>query len=705
VATVGTWLRFAQVGHARDRRARLGPGVAAKRGPIRAAAAALAIGVLLMTTSAGTDAVGEPSAQDDGVAAVIARYQARIPQLMAQKHIPGLSLAVVDGDHVVWQEAFGYTDDDGHTPVTVDTIFSAESMSKVFTATAVMQAVQAGRLDLDAPITTYLPDFTVHSAFESHPERRITLRMLLSHTAGFTHEAPVGNLYEPEPGEFDAHVASISDTWLRFPVGSGYAYSNLGIDLAGYILEQVWNKPFPALMHDSLLAPLGMDHSTFDRAQVHATADRAVGHSDSPVPQRVDSPVTAAGGLWTSAADLATFLRFQLGSGTVDARTVLDTALMQEMRTIPAPNQGAAAGYALGVWRTRWPAGQYLDLFNHNGGGEGFLSELWWLPQLQLGIAVLTNSDTHDLQGILGPGILQDLVTEPDSLYHDRMLALPTQSDVAEPDSGFVAPPDLAGLIAGAAMPATSGQTRRWATYVGAYRTGEPGAMSPTYPPSRFHLESGVPYFDAAEEGTPVRHRLTEVQAGLFLSDDGETLDLRGPALQWRGVRLNRVTGGPLPGQWALLAVVAGAAAWWLVGGVVGSVRRHRAGPSVAVAAEVGAAEVGPVHGHAWRRLTVAVASIGAVAALASVAAIALVPGLVDVGFLGWFAFTLAMRLSLHLPLAVVVLAGGLGALVIAGVIRRWWTPRIQARDAALVIALTALATQMALWHLVGWGF
>ena len=152
-------------------------------------------------------------------------------------------------------------------------------MSKVFTATAVMQAVQSGRLDLDVPITTYLPGFTVHSAFEAHPEQRITLRMLLSHTAGFTHEAPLGNNYEPEPGDFDAHVRSISDTWLRFPVGTGYAYSNLGIDLAGYILEQVSDKPFPVVMRDSLLAPLGMDHSTFDRAQVHATADRAVGHS------------------------------------------------------------------------------------------------------------------------------------------------------------------------------------------------------------------------------------------------------------------------------------------------------------------------------------------------------------------------------------------------------------------------------------------
>ena len=68
--------------------------------------------------------------------------------------------------------------------------------------------------------------------------------MLLSHTAGFTHEAPVGNSNELDPGTFDEHVRSISDTWLRFPVGSGFAYSNLGIDLAGYILERVEGRPF-----------------------------------------------------------------------------------------------------------------------------------------------------------------------------------------------------------------------------------------------------------------------------------------------------------------------------------------------------------------------------------------------------------------------------------------------------------------------------
>jgi CubicO group peptidase (beta-lactamase class C family) len=612
---------------------------------------------------------------------------------MAREHIPGLAVAVVDGDRVVWQEGFGSTDTDGATPVTDETMFSVQSTSKVFTATAVMRAVQAGLLDLDAPITTYLPDFTVHSAFEPHPERRITVRMLLGHTAGFTHEAPLGNNYEPEPGSFEAHVRSISDTWLRFPVGTGYAYSNLGIDLAGHILEVVWHQPFAEVMEATLLGPLGMHHSTFDRARVHATADRALGHS-GPVAPPVDSPMTAGGGLWASAGDLADFLRFQLGNGTIDGRAVLDAALVEEMRTVPAPHLGAPAGYALGVARTRWPAGQLLDLFSHGGGGNGFLSDLWWLPQLGLGIAVLTNSSEHDLQGVLALEILEDLATQPGSPYRQRLLALPTQSDVVEPDSHFIPPPDLTGQVAALALPASAEQSTRWAGYPELYRTGRPGAMSPTAPPSRFFVEAGVPTFDAGEDGTPVRHRLTEVAPGLFLADNGETLDLRSPTLSWRGIDLNPVTNGPLGWQWALLALVAVIAAGWLVAGCVAVARRHLPGSPASRPAVPG--------GRGWRRATSIVAASSALAALVAVAAIRMVPGLVDVGFLGGLPFQFPIRLAFELPLALTLLTLALVVLLVAGALRHWWTRRVRSRDVALAAAVSALAAQLAAWNLVG---
>ena len=102
---------------------------------------------------------------------VIARYRGQIPGLMDQHRVPGLAVALVDAHGTLWVQGFGHLDGPDSAPVTEDTIFSVQSMSKLFTTTAVMQAVSTNWLDLDEPITTYLPDFTVHSAFEEHPER------------------------------------------------------------------------------------------------------------------------------------------------------------------------------------------------------------------------------------------------------------------------------------------------------------------------------------------------------------------------------------------------------------------------------------------------------------------------------------------------------------------------------------------------------
>ena len=171
----------------------------------------LATATELLETTRADGAAGPP-------ATITARCRARIPQLMAEQHVPGLAVAValVDADQPLWVEGFGHIDRRGSARVTADTIFSVQSMSKLFTATAVMQAVAAGRLDLDAPITTYLPKFTVHSAFEKHPERKITLRMLLSHTAGFAQEAPVGNNNDLDPGSFGARPERLHGRSRRF---------------------------------------------------------------------------------------------------------------------------------------------------------------------------------------------------------------------------------------------------------------------------------------------------------------------------------------------------------------------------------------------------------------------------------------------------------------------------------------------------------
>ncbi|MFI5259275.1 MAG: serine hydrolase [Candidatus Limnocylindrales bacterium] len=639
--------------------------------------------------------IPSPARAADDAATVIAKYQQQIPELMAEQNVPGLSVALVDGDRVLWTQGFGHVDGDGSAPVTTDTIFSVQSMSKAFTATAVMRAVQAGRLALDVPITTYLPDFTVHSAFEEHPERKITLRMLLSHTAGFTHEAPIGNNNTLDPGDFDAHVRSISDTWLRFPVGTGYAYSNLGIDLAGYILERTYGQPFAAVMRDLLLRPMGMNGSTFDRAEIHASTNRAVGHSEPTPDVPVDVPMTAAGGLYTSTNDLARFLRFQLNDGSIDGQTILSPALIEEQRTVPAPNTGSRYGCALGVCRTGWYAGDNADLFSHGGGGFGFIADLWWLPQLQVGIAILTNSSDGHLQGDLALSILSDLVHQPGSVYQARLNALPALSPVVEQNGNFFPPVDLTQRIAGVAMKPSGDEAVRWAGYSAEYSAPAWGIISPVGPPDRFYVESGAPYFEANESGTLYRYRLSEIEPGLFLAWNGETLDLRGSQPTWRNFELVRLAGGPAPWQWALLAFTALVALWWLGAAIVSKIRRRRR--------LEGAGEQAARHPR-LRLLTGIAATLTAMLALGTIALLALLPKLVDAGFLGWLELPLAERLVLHLPLALAVASGCLAVLTVVGLARGWRTPPLQWRHAALVVTGIALTLQLAAWNLIGWG-
>jgi CubicO group peptidase (beta-lactamase class C family) len=640
-----------------------------------------------------------PARAAGGAAEVIARYQQRIPELLAEQNIPGLSVALVDGDQVLWTQGFGHVDDADSAPVTTDTIFSVQSMSKAFTATAVMRAVAAGRLDLDVPITRYLPDFTVHSAFEEHPERKITLRMLLSHTAGFTHEAPIGNNNTLDPGQFDDHVRSISDTWLRFPVGTGYAYSNLGPDLAGYILEKTYGEPFAAVMRDQVLAPLGMSESTFDRTVIRQTADRALGHS-YPLPAvPLDVPMTAAGGLYTSAKDMARFLRFQLNGGSIDGRTILSPALIEDQRTVPAPNAGSRYGCALGVCRTGWYAGGNADLFNHGGGGFGFIADLWWLPQLQVGIAILTNSSDGHLQGDLALSILSDLVHQPGSVYQSRLAALPPLKPVVEGDSQYVPPAGLSQRIASLAMKPAGDEAVRWAGYSAEYSIPAWGAMDPVGQASRFYVESGVPYFAANESGTVESYRLSEIEPGLFLAANGETLDLRGPQPMWRNFQLVRLTGGPAPWQWVLLLLTTLVALWWLGAALVSTIRHRRSSGSGS-----GAADREISTSSAWRRVGAVMAALTAVFAVLTVALLAVVPRLVDTGFLGWLELALPLRLLLHLPLALAITAGGLALVTLRAGIKGWHTQSVPWRNVALAVAGVAFTAQLAMWHLVGWG-
>lgn len=255
----------------------------------------------------------------------------------------------------------------------------------------------------------------------------------------------------------------------------------------------------------------------------------------------------------------------------------------------------------------------------------------------------------------------------------------------------------MADLVAKAAMTPTGDEASRWARYAGSYRTPEWGVIDLDGPADRFVVDAGVPYFDADDDtGSLVRHRLVEVERGLFLADNGETLDLRGHVPTWRNLRLVRVSGGPSRSQWAIVGTAALLAVTWLVAALARTFRRTAAaGRSLAAQRAAG---------RRWRTVTAAFAGATALVVLATVTILVWKPRLVDAGFLGWLDLSFARRLALHLPLAVVVLGAPTVALVASGWIGRWWSRAVRLEYAGLAVAAVALAALLAGWGLIGWG-
>ena len=378
--------------------------------------AALAVGAALIVTDIHAQTVAPEHAT------LVASLRDSVRDVMAAGSIPGLAIAVVDTDRILWMEGFGATDSDGATPITPATLFSVQSMSKTFTALAVLTAARDGLLDLDTPITEYLPAFSVNSRYEERPEAKMTLRLLLSHRAGFTHEAPVGNNYADGGQPFAEHVASISRTWLRFPVGQRYSYSNLGIDLAGHILEIRSGLPFPRYVEEKVLHPLGMTASSFDQDSIVRLVDRAIGHTRGRDSAPVRVPMVAAGGLYSNVTELARWIQFALGGGAAGAEPRISRTLLDEMRVIPGRGPRQTHGYGLGI-STGPSFGTYA--LEHGGGGFGFLSLMQWYPELGIGVVMLTNSSSHRYQRRLPETILEPFLRA-------RLGALPEETATAE---------------------------------------------------------------------------------------------------------------------------------------------------------------------------------------------------------------------------------------------------------------------------------
>jgi CubicO group peptidase (beta-lactamase class C family) len=233
-----------------------------------------------------------------------AHMDERIPALMKLYGIPGCNIALVQDKEVVWTEGYGYADVASGRVLTVDTPMSVQSITKPVTAWGVMQLVEKGLIDLDAPVSQYLKSWQF--PLTDYPAEKITVRRLLSHTAGM----PLGdftNIYSPgEAMPSNRDVITGESVLMREP-GTGFSYSNTGYNLLEILIEDVTEQDFSEYIRTEVLLPLGMESAFFD---IDTAADPypPTGYNlrGEPVPVYL-YPSKASGGLFATAHDIACF--------------------------------------------------------------------------------------------------------------------------------------------------------------------------------------------------------------------------------------------------------------------------------------------------------------------------------------------------------------------------------------------------------------
>jgi len=294
---------------------------------------------------------------------------------------------------------FGVTNVQHPLPVTDDTRFQIGSISKTMTAMAVMRLVEQGKLDLDAPVRTYLPTFKVA---DSTTSEQVTLRHLLTHTAGwdgdFFHDTGPGD------GALSRYVADMAPLEQMAPLGTVFSYNNAGFVLLGAILEVVEKKSVESILKSRVLNPLNMASAGFHPNDA-ITHRFAVGHNAGKKRPRVARPwglpryAWAAGGIFCHVKDLLKYAQFQMGNGKTGNRRLLKSTTLKQIHKQQSP---------IGHFQEAIGLSWFIDhidgvkILSHGGGTVGQISLLKIVPEHKLAYAIFTNANN-------GGGLIQNV--------------------------------------------------------------------------------------------------------------------------------------------------------------------------------------------------------------------------------------------------------------------------------------------------------
>jgi serine beta-lactamase-like protein LACTB len=394
----------------------------------------LLVAVLLLAPATLRAQPAVPPAQP--YAPVAAELDRLIAEEVADKRLPALSIALVDDQRVVWAKGYGFRDKDRKVPATAETVYRVGSVSKLFTDVAVMQLVEQGQIDLDAPVVKYLPDFKPATKPEHRP---ITLRMLMAHRSGLIREPPVGNYFDDSDPTLMKTVASLNGIDLVYPPGERTKYSNAAIGVVGYTLQKTQGEPFERYVQRKVLDPLGMKSSSFlPTPEVKKNLADAVMWTyhgrEFPAPT-FELGMAPAGCMYSTVLDLARFSSCLFNGGKLGDTQILKPATIQQMFTPQFAKGGAKEGFGLGFYVDEFEGRKRVG---HGGAVYGFATDWAAMPGDKLGVVVVCSRD-----------VANSVVSRISDEAFRLMLAAKAGKPLPKIERSQPLPPDEARQIAG----------------------------------------------------------------------------------------------------------------------------------------------------------------------------------------------------------------------------------------------------------------
>ncbi len=345
------------------------------------------LGLLCLPFTAFAQAETRPS---EKYAAAVRALERFIAREVDQNGLPALSIALVDDQTLVWAKGFGFADPKAKKPATAETVYRVGSVSKLFTDLAVMRLVEQGNLDLDAPVTRYLPDFLPKNAFH----KPITLRQMMAHRSGLVREPPVGNYFDDANFSLADMVKSLNTTELVYEPEKRIKYSNAAIATVGYVLEATQKTPFPKYLQRELLTPLGMKRSGFEPTPV-LTKDLAKAvmwtyHGRTFEAPTFELGMAPAGSMYSTVNDLGRFLSVLFAEGKGPGGQLVKPETLQQMWTPQFAKAEERSGFGIGFMLSELEGKRRIG---HGGAMYGYATELAFLPDQKLGVVVVCSKD------------------------------------------------------------------------------------------------------------------------------------------------------------------------------------------------------------------------------------------------------------------------------------------------------------------------